>query len=172
MISTDAGGTDQQTPPSWRAEPDDPRRQRRSENGEGPEKAALQQLIHLRWWTAYQRVTFYTRDGVFSRFPPARTFPDLRSPQAHDDLRLPMVDKADASDSSASWPHKGFLLRRQDAMVRYCEKVSYTARRSAIWKFQGRRSLNRIMDFVDNDVVLVQCIRRAARCCFPARERA
>ena len=93
------------------------------------EKAALQQLSQSPLVDAYQRVTFYTREGVFLTVPPDKdTTLIYGSPQAMETISaFPWLDEADASDSYCVLaPHRDFLSRRQEAMVYgIVQKVSY-----------------------------------------------
>ena len=125
------------------------------------EKAVLQQLIQSPLVDGYQRVTFYTRDGVFLTVPPDKDISlTYGSPQAAETISaLPWLDEADASDSFCVLaPHRDFFSRRQDAMVYgIVQKVSYHGKEIGYLEIaKGADQLNRIMDFVDNAVVLVQ----------------
>ena len=125
------------------------------------EKAALQQLSQSPLVDAYQRVTFYTREGVFLTVPPDKdTTLIYGSPQAMETISaFPWLDEADASDSFCILaPHRDFFSRRQDAMVYgIVQKVSYHGKEIGYLEIaKGADQLNRIMDFVDNAVVLVQ----------------
>ena len=125
------------------------------------EKAALQQLIQSPLVDGYQRVTFYTRDGVFLTVPPDKDISlTYGSPQAAEAISaFPWLDEADASDSFCVLaPHRDFFSRRQDAMVYgIVQKVSYHGKVIGYLEIaKGADQLNRIMDFVDNADVLVQ----------------
>ena len=125
------------------------------------EKAVLQQLIQSPLVDGYQRVTFYTRDGVFLTVPPDKDISlTYGSPQAAETISaFPWLDEADASDSFCILaPHRDFFSRRQDAMVYgIVQKVSYHGKEIGYLEIaKGADQLNRIMDFVDNAVVLVQ----------------
>ena len=135
------------------------------------EKAALQQLIQSPLVDGYQRVTFYTRDGVFLTVPPDKDISlTYGSPQAAQTISaFPWLDKADASDSFCVLaPHRDFFSRRQDAMVYgIVQKVSYHGKEIGYLEIaKGADQLNRIMDFVDNDVVLVQVYQESGALLF------
>lgn len=125
------------------------------------EKAALQQLSQSPLVDGYQRVTFYTRDGVFLTVPPDKEIIlTYGSDQAAEYISaFPWLDQADASDSYCVLaPHRDFLSRRQDAMVYgIVRKVSYHGKVIGYLEIaKGADQLARIMEFVDNADVLVQ----------------
>ena len=129
------------------------------------EKAALQQLSQSPLVDAYQRVTFYTREGVFLTVPPDKdTTLIYGSPQAMETISaFPWLDEADASDSYCVLaPHRDFLSRRQEAMVYgIVQKVSYHEKVIGYLEIaKSAEQLGRIMEFVDNPNVLVQVYQK------------
>ena len=125
------------------------------------EKAALQQLSQSPLVDAYQRVTFYTREGVFLTVPPDKDITlTYGSPQAAETISaFPWLDEADAADSYCVLaPHRDFLSRRQEAMVYgIVQKVSYHGKVIGYLEIaKSAEQLGRIMEFVDNPNVLVQ----------------
>ena len=124
-------------------------------------KAAIQQMEQSPLVDAYQRVTFYTRDGLFL------TTPMLRSATVNDTVNrvpdvisaFPWLDQADESSSFCVLGlHRDFLSRRQDALVYgIVKKVMYHGKTIGYLEVdKSAEELESLMDYVDEDGILVQ----------------
>lgn len=124
-------------------------------------KAAIQQMEQSPLVDAYQRVTFYNRDGLFL------TTPMLRNAAGNDTVNraldvisaFPWLDQADQSSSfCVLGPHRDFLSRRQDAMVYgIVEKVLYHGKIIGYLEVdKSAEELESLMGYVDEDGILMQ----------------
>lgn len=140
------------------------------------EQAALQQLSQSPLVDAYQRVSFYTRDGIFLTVPPDRDLSlNYRDPEA---ARLiasfPWLDEADQTDAFYVLPpHPDYFSRRQDTMVYgVVQQVRYHGKVIGYMEIaKNVEQLYRIMDFVDNSQeVLVQVFLQSGPMLFSSTE--
>ena len=124
-------------------------------------KAAIQQMEQSPLVDAYQRVTFYTRDGLFL------TTPMLRNATGNDTInRVPDVISAfswlDQAGETSSFCvlglHRDFLSRRQDALVYgIVEKVLYHGKIIGYLEVdKSAEELESLMGYVDEDGILMQ----------------
>ena len=124
-------------------------------------KAAIQQMEQSPLVDAYDRVTFYTRDGIFLTTPALiNTVLGDGSNRAEDDIAsFPWLD---AADQSASFfvlpPHNDFLSRRQDATVYgLVQRVTYHDKDIGYLEIStSAERLANLMDYVDEEDILVQ----------------
>ncbi|MGN1019645.1 MAG: sensor histidine kinase [Aristaeellaceae bacterium] len=139
------------------------------------QKVALQQLSQSPLVDAYQRVTFYTREGMYLTVPPDKDITlTYGSAQAAETISsFPWLDAADAADSYCVLPpHRDFLSRRQDAMVYgIVQKVFYHGKVIGYLEIsKSAEQLGRIMEFVDNTNVLVQVYQESGETFYSSTE--
>ena len=123
-------------------------------------KAAIQQMQQSPLVDAYQRVTFYTRDGLFLTTPKLRAVVnETENPSSDEIAAFPWLDLADQSSTfCVLGPHKDFLSRRQDALVYgIVEKVTHRGKDIGYLEVsKSAEELDSLMDYVDEDSILVQ----------------
>lgn len=139
------------------------------------ENAAIQQMSQSPLVDAYQRVSFYTKDGIFLTVPPDKdTTLVYGSAQAADMVSaFPWLDAADASSSYCVLaPHADFLSRRQEPDVYgIVQKVSYHGKVIGYLEVSKAASdLDRLLEFVDNPAVVVQVYQEDGTLVFSNRE--
>ncbi|MGN1369669.1 MAG: sensor histidine kinase [Aristaeellaceae bacterium] len=140
------------------------------------EKAAIQQMSQSPLVDGYQRVTFYTRDGVYLTVSPDKDVALVSGSQeaAATISAFPWLDGADASSGyCVLTPHRDFLSRRQDAMVYgIVQKVVYHGKVIGYLEIaQSTQELNRILEYVDNPMVFVQVNHQSGELLFSSTEQ-
>ena len=124
-------------------------------------KIAIQQMEQSPLVDAYQRVTFYTRDGVFLTTPMLRNATVNNTTNHAIDVisTFAWLDLADeASSFCVLGPHREFLSRRQDALVYgIVEKVAFHGKTIGYLEVdKSAEELESLMGYVDEDGILVQ----------------
>ena len=124
-------------------------------------KAAIQQMEQSPLVDAYQRVTFYTRDGLFLTTPMIRNAAMTDVTNSAEDLiaSFPWLDQADQTNSSfVLAPHRDFLSRRQDALVYgIVRQVKYHGKAIGYLEIdKSIEELQSLMDYLDEEDILVQ----------------
>lgn len=135
------------------------------------EKAAVQQMSQSPLVDGYQRVTFYTRDGLFLTVPPDKDIAlPYGSAQAAEIISaFPWLDEADAASGYCVLPpHHDFLSRRQDAMVYgIVQKVVFHGKVIGYLEIaKSTQELSRITEYVDNARVRVQVYQHSGELLF------
>ena len=124
-------------------------------------KIAIQQMEQSPLVDAYQRVTFYTRNGLFLTTPMLRnaSVNDTSNNALSEISAFSWLDLADeASSFCVLGPHRDFLSRRQDVLVYgIVKRVAYHGNTIGYLEVdKSAEELESLMGYVDEDGILVQ----------------